>query len=132
MIELAEGETLPVVDEAGNTLGTLHHDGRVLDGEGNVIGGLDDDGNVVLHEQQAPEGELRGLCVWGGCTSSSRLRVSGVWEHAWSLLCASFCTCLTPSSHLHNTLASPASQPAHMEWVVCVWGGGAEGGMEGR
>jgi hypothetical protein len=45
-----------VVDEAGNTLGTLHHDGRVLDTDGNVIGGLDEDGNVMLYEQQQPEG----------------------------------------------------------------------------
>ncbi|WIA17452.1 hypothetical protein OEZ85_014298 [Tetradesmus obliquus] len=55
LIELAEGETLPVVDEAGNTLGTLHADGRVLDDAGQEIGMLDDDGNVVLFEQQAAE-----------------------------------------------------------------------------
>jgi hypothetical protein len=57
LIELAEGETLPVVDEAGNTLGTLHADGRVLDDAGQEIGMLDDEGNVVLFEQQAAEGE---------------------------------------------------------------------------
>jgi hypothetical protein len=58
LIELAEGETLPVVDEAGNTLGTLHADGRVLDDAGQEIGMLDDEGNVVLFEQQAAEGEF--------------------------------------------------------------------------
>jgi hypothetical protein len=58
LIELAEGETLPVVDEAGNTLGTLHADGRVLDDAGQEIGMLDEDGNVVLFEQQAAEGEF--------------------------------------------------------------------------
>lgn len=68
LIELAEGETLPVVDEAGNTLGTLHADGRVLDDAGNEIGMLDDDGNVVLYEQQAGEGE------WG------RGWVGGAWR----------------------------------------------------
>lgn len=40
-----------MVDEAGNQLGTLHHDGRVLDDAGRVIGGLDEDGNVVLYEE---------------------------------------------------------------------------------
>jgi hypothetical protein len=44
------------VDEDGNTLGTLHHDGRVLDENGKLIGGLDEEGNVVLYEQQ-PEGK---------------------------------------------------------------------------
>lgn len=57
LIELAEGETLPVVDEAGNQLGTLHADGRVLDDNGTEIGALDEEGNVVLYEQQQGEGE---------------------------------------------------------------------------
>ena len=55
MVELQEGETLPVVDEEGNTIGTLHSDGKVLDEGGKEIGGLDEDGNVVLYGPQ--EGE---------------------------------------------------------------------------
>jgi len=51
---------LPVVDENGNQLGTLHADGRVLDEAGNEIGALDEEGNVLLYEQQQPEGEQRG------------------------------------------------------------------------
>jgi hypothetical protein len=64
LIELAEGETLPVVDEAGNTLGTLHADGRVLDDAGQEIGMLDEDGNVVLFEQQAAEGECLNVVTF--------------------------------------------------------------------
>eukprot|EP00775_Hariotina_reticulata_P005761 gene5761-6001_t len=64
LIELAEGETLPVVDENGNQLGTLHADGRVLDEAGTEIGALDEEGNVVLYEQQQPE-------AVGGCREAA-------------------------------------------------------------
>lgn len=34
MIELAEGETVPVVDEEGNEIGLLQSDGTVVDADG--------------------------------------------------------------------------------------------------
>ena len=52
MIELAEGETVPVVDEDGHELGLLHADGRVLDAAGRETGRLNEEGNVVLHDME--------------------------------------------------------------------------------
>eukprot|EP00877_Chromochloris_zofingiensis_P010088 jgi/Chrzof1/5332/Cz15g22130.t1 len=49
-VELADGETVPVVDEDGNQIGILHSNGQVTDESGDVIGGMDEEGNVVLYE----------------------------------------------------------------------------------
>jgi hypothetical protein len=58
LVELQEGETVPVVDEEGNEIGTLHSDGRVLDAAGKEIGGLDEEGNVVLYDVNGEGGEV--------------------------------------------------------------------------
>jgi hypothetical protein len=65
-VELQEGETVPVVDEEGNEIGTLHSDGRVLDGAGKEIGGLDEEGNVVLYDVNGEGGEetTGQCCSW--------------------------------------------------------------------
>ena len=86
MIELAEGETVPVVDEDGNELGLLHADGRVLDAGGREIGGLDEEGNVVLHEMG--DGAWDTVCAWvlvgWGQGVVAHARAWHVWAASWS------------------------------------------------